>query len=263
MSDNSSDLLTFGGHLDVLRKLLIRVVTVVSVLSAVVFIFKYFTFKLLLAPGQWDFITYRMISHAMGYLGFDIAFGEFHVNLIATDLSSQFMTHIATSLYLGLLFASPFIVFELYRFVAPALLDNERRYSVPIVLTVYLLFAIGVLMSYFILFPISFRFLGTYSVAPDVVSMITLDSYISTFVTLTLLMGLVFQLPVLAYILARLGFIRSGFMKAYRRHALIIILFLAAVITPPDVMTLLLVAMPLYLLYEISIHVVRRLEKSL
>ncbi len=143
------------------------------------------------------------------------------------------------------------------RFVAPALYDNERRYSVRIVVIVYLMFIIGVLMSYYVLFPISFRFLGTYSVAERVHSAITLDSYVSTFTTLTLLMGVVFQLPMIAFTLAKMGIVSSALMSKYRKHAFMAIMVVAAVITPPDIMTLGVVAIPLYLLYEISIKVVK------
>lgn len=182
--------------------------------------------------------------------------------MIATDLSSQFMTHISTAIYLGLLGASPYILYELFRFISPALYENERKYSIQVAGIVYALFILGVLMSYFVLFPISFRFLGTYSVSAKVVSNITLDSYISTFVSLTLVMGLVFQLPVIAFFIGKLGFINSEMLSQYRKHALIIIMLVAAIITPPDVMTLVLVTIPLYLLYEISIRVVAFVEPS-
>ena len=240
-----------------LRQMLFRVLAVVLLIAVVVFCFKDETFQLLLAPSEWDFVTYRWIERMIQAMGFDFHFEEYHVNLIATDLSSQFMTHITTAVYLGLLGASPYILFELFRFVSPALYDNERRYSVLVAVVIYALFLVGVLMNYFILFPISFRFLGTYSVAERVVSNITLDSYISTFVSLTLAMGLVFQLPVLAYFLGKMGFITSSMLAKYRRHALIVIMLLSAIITPPDVMTLVLVAIPLYILYEVSIRVIR------
>lgn len=186
-------------------------------------------------------------------------FEPFNIQLIATDLSSQFVTHLTTSIYLGLLCASPFIMYELFRFITPALLENERRYSTKIMISVYSLFMIGVLMSYYILFPISFRFLGTYSVADKVHTMITLDSYISTFVSLTLLLGVVFQLPVITFILAKMGILNAAQMSKYRKHALILIMLIAAIITPPDIMTLVLVAFPIYSLYEISIRIIPKL----
>lgn len=185
-------------------------------------------------------------------------FQPFNVQLIATDLSSQFVTHLTTSIYLGLLCASPFIMYELFRFITPALLENERRYSTKIMVSVYSLFMIGVLMSYYIMFPISFRFLGTYSVADKVHTMITLDSYISTFVSLTLLLGVVFQLPVITFILAKLGILNAPMMSKYRKHALIIIMLIAAIITPPDIMTLIMITLPIYGLYEFSVWILKR-----
>lgn len=254
-------MLTFGGHLEVLRRMLFRIIAVVMVLAIVIFCFKDETFKFLLAPSQWDFVTYRYIEKFLHHLGSNYTFSEYHINLIATELSSQFMTHITTALYLGLLGASPYILIELFRFITPALYENEKKYSVSVAVTMYLLFVIGVLMSYFILFPISFRFLGTYSVSGMVKSNITLKSYIGTFTTLTLVMGLVFQLPVIAFFLGKLEVVSSETLRLYRKYAFLVIMVMAAIITPPDLMTLVLVTIPLYLLYEVSILVLKRMEK--
>lgn len=261
MNNPEEEKMTFGGHLEVLRQMLFRVLAVTGVFAIAIFCFKDETFSLLFAPSEYDFVTYQWIERLLNLMGIDFKFAEYHVSLIATDLSSQFMTHISTSIYLGLLFASPYILFELFRFVSPALYDNEKRYTSWALVVIYFLFGIGMLMSYFILFPISFRFLGTYSVAEKVVSNITLDSYIDTFTTLTLVMGLVFQLPVISFALAKLGFIESKMLTEYRQYALLIIMILAAIITPPDIMTLILVTIPLYMLYEISIRVCKYLEK--
>lgn len=261
-SNETSSMLTFGGHLEVFRQMLFRILGVAGVLSVVVFCFKSVTWNMLLAPSEWNFCTYQWIESAMHLLGFpDFHFEEFNVDLIATNLSSQFMTHITTSVYLGLLGASPYILFELFRFISPALYESEKKYSIQVAAVIYFLFILGVLMSYYILFPISFRFLGTYSVADRVHSTITLDSYVSTFTTLTLVMGLVFQLPVIAFALAKMEFISSDLLSEYRKHAFLVIMFVAAIITPPDVMTLILVTIPLYLLFELSIRVVRWVEK--
>lgn len=256
----NDNLLTFGGHLEVLRRMLFRIIGVAGAIAVVVFCFKDETFRLLLAPSEWNFITYRWLEELMQRAGIDFHFEEYHIDLIATDLSSQFMTHITTAVYLGLLGASPYILYELFRFISPALYENERRYSVQVVMAIYVLFIVGVLMSYFVLFPISFRFLGTYSVADKVHSTITLDSYISTFTSLTLIMGVVFQLPVVAFFLGKMGIITSGMLSTYRKHAFILIMLVAAIITPPDIMTLVLVTVPLYLLYEVSIRVVKWVE---
>lgn len=262
LENNDLNSLSFGEHLEELRKMLFRILAVVMVFAIAVFCFKDKTFELLMAPSQWDFITYRYIEKILHWLGSSFTFNEYHINLIATELSSQFMTHVTTALYLGLLVASPYVLVELFRFITPALYENEKKYSVRIAIAMYLLFVVGVLMSYFILFPISFRFLGTYSVSDIVESNITLRSYISTFTTLTLVMGLVFQLPVIAFFLGKIGAVKSDFLKRYRRHALVIIMVTAAVITPPDLMTLVLVTIPLYLLYEVSILILKRMEKT-
>lgn len=254
-------LLTFGGHLEVFRQMMFRILGVAGIVAVVVFCFKDVTWSILLAPSEWNFCTYRWLEQAMQAIDIDFQFNEFHVEMIATDLSSQFMTHITTAVYLGLLGASPYILYELFRFISPALYENERKYSVQVAGIIYVLFLLGVLMSYFVLFPISFRFLGTYSVSAKVVSNITLDSYISTFVSLTLVMGVVFQLPVIAFFLGKLGVVTSNMLSRYRKHSFIVIMLVAAIITPPDLMTLVLVTIPLYLLYELSIRVVKIIER--
>lgn len=258
INNDENNLLTFGGHLEVFRRMLFRILAVAGCIAVAVFCFKEETFRLLLAPGEWDFITYRWIEEVVHALGMpDFRFEEYRVELIATELSSQFMTHVTAAVGLGFLGASPYVLYELFRFVSPALYESERRYSIRAIVIIYLLFIVGVLMSYFVLFPISFRFLGTYSVSGRVHSAITLDSYISTFTTLTLMMGLVFQLPVIAFVFGRMGFITAPLLARYRKHALLVIMTVAAVITPPDLMTLVLVSIPLYLLYEVSIRIVK------
>ena len=249
--------MTFGDHLEVLRRMLCRIIAVVAALMIVIFCFKDVTFSLLLAPSKSDFITYQWLAALCGKVGIDFNLEDYCVQLIATDLSSQFMTHVTASCNLALLIASPYIVFELFRFISPALYENERKYSVRVVTSVYLLFIVGVLMTYFVLFPISFRFLGTYQVAAEVTNNITIDSYIGTLSTLTLLMGVVFQLPVLTYFLAKMGIIDSDLLCKYRRHALVLIMIVAAIITPPDLMTLAIVTIPMYLLYELSILIIK------
>lgn len=252
-------------HLEDLRRMIFRIITDVIILAVIVFCFKEETFRLLLAPKEYDFVTYRAIEHlsdiVYGWFGHaeGFRFAPYHVDLISTELSAQFMMHITASCCIGALLASPYILYNVFLFILPALYDNERRYSLVIGIAVFVLFVLGVLMSYFILFPISFRFLGTYQVDPSIRNVITLDSYITTFATLTFLMGLVFQMPVVAWILAKLHLVNAEVMSRYRRHALICIMVVAALITPPDVFTLVLVTLPLYLLYEVCIRIVRHI----
>lgn len=258
-----SAMMTMGGHLEVLRKMLFRIVGVTLVLGVVIFCFKEVTFSILLAPNTSDFVTFRFIENFMGALGRDFNFSYYNVPLISTELSAQFMTHISTSCYLAFLLSSPYILFELFRFISPALYEQEKRYSIVVAGVVYGLFILGLLMSYYIIFPISFQFLATYQVDPTINNTITLTSYISTFTTLSLMMGIVFQLPVIATILAKMGLIDALLLKQYRRHALVIITIIAAIITPStDIFTLLIVTVPVYMLYELSISVVKRMTSE-
>ena len=244
---NNQQALTFWDHLDVLRSSLIRMACAVVVFGVVAFVMKDELFSVVLAPRSSDFVTYQL-------LGVD----AFSIHLMNTGLTEQFMIHIRTAMYAGLLIASPYILYELFRFVSPGLYDNERRYAVWIVGAAYVMFLIGTLVNYFIVFPLTVRFLGTYQVSPDVANMLTIQSYIDTLLGMSLVMGIVFELPVVSALLGRMGLISAQLMSTYRRHAIVAILVVAAIITPTtDVFTLFVVALPIYLLYEISIQIVR------
>ena len=253
-----SNRLTFAEHIDALRFMLCKVVIVIVILGFAVFCFKDTTFSILFAPKDWHFVTYRLIEDIVNSMGIKFRFTPYKVDLISTELSAQFMTHISTSVCLSLLLASPYILFELLRFIMPALYKNEKRASIFVAISMYLLFAIGVLINYYVIFPISFRFLGTYQVADNIVNTITLSSYIKTFSTLTFVLGLIFQLPIVAFILAKMNILEADLLKHYRRHAFVAILVISAIITPPDVFTLILVSLPMYLLYECCILIVAR-----
>lgn len=164
-----------------------------------------------------------------------------------------------TALYVGFLCASPYTLYLLYCFVSPGLYAQERKYAVRVVGSSYLMFMIGVCVSYFLIFPLTFRFLGTYQVSAEVDNMITLNSYMGTLFMMNLAMGIVFEIPILSWLFAKLDFISAQFMQRYRKHAIVIILIIAALITPTsDIFTLLLVAFPMWLLYEVSILIVKR-----
>ncbi len=255
---DSNGLLSFGGHLDVLRKMLFRVIVVTIIFASIIFCFKKETFTILLAPHNSDFITFRILEEWLKHLGINLQFDEYNVPLISTELSAQFMTHITVSCLFAALLASPYILFELFRFVSPALYESEKKYSYLVAGIVYALFILGLLMSYFVLFPISFQFLATYQVYSEIVNTITLDSYISTFITLTFMMGVVFQLPVFAFVLGKMGFVDAEMLKRYRAYAFVLIMIVAAIITPPDLFTLVLVTIPIYGLYEVSIWVLKK-----
>ena len=244
--------MTFWSHLDVLRSSLIRMAAVTCVLAIGAFVMKDLLFSIVLAPRSSDFVTYRL-------LGID----AFHISLMNTGLTEQFMIHMRTALYAGLLLASPYILYELFRFVSPGLYQSERRYAVWIVGAAYVMFLFGTLTNYFMVFPLTVRFLGTYQVSPDVANMLTLQSYVDTLLGMSLVLGVVFELPVVCGLMGRMGLLTNSLMSQYRRHAVVAILIVAAIITPTtDVFTLFVVALPIYLLYELSIQIVRITKRN-
>ena len=244
---NSSTMGSFWDHLDELRMRIFRCLAVTVVIGIVAFVLKDQLFDIVLAPRSSDFVTYRL-------LGVD----PFCVGLMNTGLTEQFMIHLKTALYAGLLVALPYVLYAIFAFVSPALYDKERRYAVQIVGSAYVMFAIGTLLNYFLIFPFTVRFLGTYQVSSDVANMLTLQSYMDTLITMSLIIGLVFELPVVCWILGRMGLINGTMMRSYRRHAVVVILIIAAIITPTtDAFTLTIVALPIWLLYELSILLVK------
>ena len=255
---SESEKQSFWDHLDILRASLVKIAAVTAVFEVVAFFFKEALFSVILAPKDADFITYRWLYFFSGWVTDEQA-QDFYVKLINTGLAQQFMIHMKVAMCTGVLCASPYILYQLFRFVFPALYANERKYVVRVVGYGYIMFMVGVLISYFLIFPLTFRFLGTYQVSDQVENMISLQSYISTLLMMSLAMGIVFEIPILSWLFAKLGFISADFMRRYRRHAVVIILVVAAIITPTsDVFTLLLVSLPMWLLYEVSILIVKR-----
>ena len=255
---SESEKQSFWDHLDILRASLVKIAAVTAVFAVVAFFIKEALFSVILAPKDADFITYRWLYFFSGWVTDEQA-QDFYVKLINTGLAQQFMIHMKVAMCTGVLCASPYILYQLFRFVSPALYANERKYVVRVVGYGYIMFMVGVLISYFLIFPLTFRFLGTYQVSDQVENMISLQSYISTLLMMSLAMGIVFEIPILSWLFAKLGFISADFMRRYRRHAVVIILVVAAIITPTsDVFTLLLVSFPMWLLYEVSIWIVKR-----
>lgn len=237
---------TFWEHLDVLRWTIIRSLAVVVAFAVVAFCLKEWLFAVVLAPTTSHFITFRLMGTP-----------DFSIHLINTGLTEQFMTHMRTAAYAGLLFASPYVLYQLFRFVSPGLYQNERRTAYMIAGSSYMMFMLGTLVCYFIIFPLTVRFLGTYQVSGDVENMLTLQSYIDTFISMCLVIGVVFELPVVCALLGRMGLLSCSLMRRYRRHAIVAILVVAAIITPTtDIFTLMVVSLPIWLLYEASIFLV-------
>lgn len=253
---NETNTQSFWEHLDVLRTAIVKIVAVAVVFGIVAFFFKEELFSIVLAPKEDGFVTYQLLDRIATWAGGAVE--PFSVRLINTGLAQQFIIHMKTALCAGVLCASPYILYQLFRFVSPALYENERRYVTRVVGGGYMMFGLGVLISYFLIFPLTFRFLGTYQVSGDVDNLISLESYISTLVMMCLAMGIVFEIPILSWLFAKLGFLSADFMRKYRKHAIVIILIVAAIITPTsDVFTLSLVALPMWVLYEVSIWIVK------
>ncbi len=243
-------------HLDVLRTAIVKIVAVAVVFGIVAFFFKEELFSIVLAPKEDGFVTYQLLDRIATWAGGAVE--SFSVRLINTGLAQQFIIHMKTALCAGVLCASPYILYQLFRFVSPALYDNEKTVCHTNGRRWTAMFTLGVIVSYFLIFPLTFRFLGTYQVSGDVDNLITLDSYISTLVMMCLAMGIVFDIPILSWLFAELGFLSADFMRKYRKHAIVIILVVAAIITPTsDVFTLSLVALPMWVLYEVSIWIVK------
>lgn len=254
--------MTFWEHLDELRKVLFRSAIVIVALMAGIFMAKDFVFNtVVFAPINSDFVLYRLIDKVLLMMGAP-ALPEFKLSLINIDLSAQFFIHISTTFYFALVLAVPFIVYQLWKFVSPALYENEKRAAKGAFAFAGVLFLLGVLVGYYLIFPLTLRFLGTYQVSYEVANQISLQSYISMFTWLILIMGVVFEMPSLAVILSKIGILTKSFLKKYRRHAFVVMLVLAAFITPSgDPFTLMAVGLPLYGLYELSILVCRDIDK--
>ena len=245
MSDTPS--MTFWDHLDELRGVIIRMLVVAAVGAVVAFCLKDELFAIVLAPRSSDFITYRLMGVE-----------PFSIHLMNIGLTEQFMIHLKTAFYAGILLTSPYIIYQLFRFVSPALYDNERKYATLLCTSGYLMFMLGTALNYLLIFPLTVKFLGTYQVSPDVANMLTLQSYIDTLLMMNLVMGIVFELPVVSWILGKIGLINATMMQSMRKHAVVAILVVAAIITPTtDAFTLFVVALPIWVLYELSIVIVR------
>lgn len=245
----------FWDHLDELRSCLLKALAAAVLCAVAAFCCKELLFAIVMAPSRSDFVTYRLFTRLTGVSS------EFHIDLFNPELAQQFLVHMRVALWMGLLVVSPYVLYLLFHFVAPGLYAHERRYAVSAVGSGYLMFLMGVALNYFIIFPLTFRFLGTYQVSPDVPNRIALTSYVGMLLMLCLAMGVMFELPVLSWLLAKVGVLKADFMTRYRKHAIVVIVILAAVITPTgDAITMSVVALPIYLLYEVSVLVVKRVS---
>ncbi len=256
--------MSFLEHLEELRWHIIRSILAVVIFMILAFIFKNFIFdRVILGPKSPEFITNRLLCKLGEYLNTtSLCINTKPLNLINIKMSGQLTTHITVSMVAGLILAFPVILWEFWQFFKPALRPNEARYAKGAVMAASLLFFTGVLFGYFMLAPLSIHFLSSYIISEDIVNQINIRSYIGTLTSICLATGLVFELPIIAFFLTKIGLITPTFMRKYRKHAIVVIFIIAAIITPPDVFSQTLVAIPLLILYEVSILISARVMKQ-
>lgn len=262
--------MSFFDHLEALRWHLIR--ASVAILVFTILAFSYFDTlweTIIMGPSKDDFWTARTMCNLGHWLhktfpayGFDFCFNTIKVQLMNNEMAGQFILQINTSLLAGITMGVPYLLWEIWRFIKPALHEKERKAASGFVIYATFLFFLGVMFGYYVITPLSVHFLMGYTVSPSILNLPSIDSYLSSVATLTLATGLVFELPILIYILANLGIMTPKFMRASRRYAIVIILIIAAVVTPtPDMLTMTVVSIPLFILYEVSIFVAVAVEK--
>lgn len=256
--------MSFLEHLEELRWHLIRSVLAIMIMAVVAFILKDFIFNtIIFKPKTPDFWTNKMFALLGDFIGSEaIKINKQDLQLISIKMAGQFITHIWTALVAGFIIASPIVFLEFWRFIKPALYDTEKKHATGAVFFTTVLFMLGVLFGYYLIVPLSIHFLGAYSLSPEVTNQININSYIGTVVSITLASGVVFLLPIFVYFLSKVGLLTPGFMKKYRRHSYVLMLLLSAIITPPDVFSQIMVAIPLVILYEIGIFISQRIEKQ-
>lgn len=256
---------SFLDHLEILRWHLIRSASAILLVTILAFIFPQILFdKIIFAAKDPDFATYKFFCWMSETLHFGeaLCIDKMPFELMNINMSGQFSMHIISSVVAGFVIAFPYVFWEIWRFVKPALHKSEKHYSKGVVFYTSLLFTFGVLFGYYAVAPLSVNFLGNYQVSSQVANQINLNSYVSTVTTVCLANGIVFLLPVLIYFLSKLGLITPVFLRQYRRHALVMLMILAAIITPPDIMSLILVTFPLMLLYEVSIKISAKFQNE-
>jgi len=258
-SDKSANEMSFFEHLEALRWHILRSCVAIILIAVGVSLAKDFVFQtMILGPCSPDFITYRLFCEWLP----KFCFQPGHLQIITRDIQEQFMSHVQVSMSLGLIIAFPYVFYEFWKFIKPGLYKNEIRAARGMVLICSLLFLTGVLFGFFIVAPIAITFLSTYSVSTMVSNTTTLGALVDSMTMFTLPMGLVFELPVIMYFLAKIGIVSYDFLSKYRRHAIVVIVIIAAVITPPDAITMMMVGIPLYILFEVSMIVVKRIDKE-
>jgi len=259
---STADSMTFLEHLGALRKHLMRASLAVLIAAGVAFVFDDVLFNdILLAPKSLDFITYQWLCKAGELLdNTSLCVQEIDMELLNSKMAGQFSMHIGLSIMAGIVLAFPFILRELWLFVAPGLTDNERKKSIAFITISSCLFFTGALFGYFLITPLSIQFLANYIVSDEINNLIEMSSYLSTVASIVLACGVMFELPVVIYFLSRLGLVTPKGMRKYRRHSWVGILAVSAIITPPDVFSQIIVSIPIAILYEVSILVSKSVQ---
>lgn len=268
--ESPKDEMSFLDHLEELRWHLIRSVLAILIIATVAFLFKDFIFDVLLfGPKQKDFITYRWfcsISQTLGQ-GTSFCIEELPFRIQSRTMAGQFSAHLWTSILAGFIVSFPYIVFEFWKFISPGLYENERKNARGFIFIASLLFFIGVLFGYYIVTPLSINFLGNYTVSSEIFNDFDLSSYIGLLRASVLASGIIFELPIIVYFLTKLGIITPAFLRKNRKISLVVVLSLSAIITPPDIVSQIIVSIPILILYEVSILisriVVRNQDKAL
>lgn len=268
MSTNESNEMSFWDHLEDLRWTILRSIIALFVFAIVGFAFMPTLFdKVIMAPCYADFFLYKYLcaisSGSASFLLPDFCDETFHVNIINIKLASQFFTHMSASFWLALLLTFPYLLFEIWKFISPALYEHEKKNMRWVFLFGTVMFFIGCLVGYSLVFPMTLRFLATYQLSESITNQISLDSYMNNFLMLVFIMGVVFELPLVSWLLSKLGLLHRGFFKKFRRYAIVVLLAAAAIITPSsDPFTLSVVFFPLYFLWELSAMFVRPAPKE-
>lgn len=256
MAKKNSGEMSFLDHLEELRWLLIRITIAILICAAVAFFFSSYIFdEILFGPKNPNFITYHYFCELSQQFGLDksLCITEINLPIQNREIGGQFSIHMWTSITVGFIVAFPFLLWEIWKFISPALYDNEKKYASAFIIVSSLLFFIGVLFGYFIIAPLSVQFFASYIVSTEISNAIDIGSYISLIKTSAIASGLLFELPILIYFLTKVGLVTPQFLRKYRKYTLVIILVLSAIITPPDVISQVIVSIPIMILYEISI----------
>jgi len=254
--------MSFLDHLEELRWHLIRSIAAIGIITIIIFVSSSIVFdKIILGPSKNNFFTYRYLCEFAEKIKLSIiCIDKVSFTLTNIEMAGQFLIHIKSSIVLGFIVAFPYIFFEIWKFIRPGLYDNERKMTRGIVAFSSFFFFLGITFGYFVLAPFSINFLGSYFISETVSNNVTLSSYVSTLTTLVLASGFIFELPMVVFILSKLGLVSAPLMQNYRKHSFVAILFFAAIITPPDVISQLLIGLPLFILYEFSILIAAKVN---